>query len=132
MIDTEKYVSNEIINGMNNMKLKLILIVIVVALAGYNIYSSHNDVKLSDLSLMNVEALASTYESDDDCTGFLGHYNGSSSYCDGKLTVLSFIDKYSCISYGTRCNPHEIFSVYNCKGELISTTIRHISGPSCM
>lgn len=132
MIDTEKYISNELINGMKNMKLKLILIVVVVALAWYNIYSSYNDVKLSDLSLINVEALASSYESDYDCTGFLGYYNGSSSYCDGRLTVLSFVDKYSCVSYGIRCDPHEILSVYNCQGELISTNTRYILGPSCM
>lgn len=54
----------------------LIAVVAVAAVAGYNVYTSHNNVKLSDLTLANVEALArgeaglgcgrAAYEWDDD------------------------------------------------------------------
>ncbi len=36
----------------------LIAVVVIVAVAGYNIYASQNNVKLSALALANVEALA--------------------------------------------------------------------------
>ncbi len=46
----------------------LIAIVAIVAVAGYNIYVSQSNVKLSDLALANVEALASSCEeSQSDC-----------------------------------------------------------------
>ena len=41
----------------------LIAIVAIAAVAGYNVYSSQNNVRLSDLALANIEALANTYES---------------------------------------------------------------------
>lgn len=37
----------------------VIAVVAIAAMAGYNVYSSQNDGKLSDLALANVEALAS-------------------------------------------------------------------------
>lgn len=40
----------------------VIAVVAIAAIAGYNVYSSQNDVKLSDLALANVEALASDGE----------------------------------------------------------------------
>lgn len=46
----------------------LIAIVAIAAVAGYNIYASQSNVKLSDLALANVEALASSGEgSQSDC-----------------------------------------------------------------
>lgn len=43
----------------------VIAVVAIAAIAGYNVYSSQNDVKLSDLALANVEALASDGERPD-------------------------------------------------------------------
>ena len=41
----------------------------VAAIAGYNVYTSQNDVKLSDLVLSNVEALANAKEGGNECIG---------------------------------------------------------------
>ncbi len=53
------------------MKKKFIGLMTVVAItiiAGYNVYISHSSLKLSDLVLSNVDALASSYEwKDTDC-----------------------------------------------------------------
>lgn len=53
------------------MKQKIMSIIAVVAIAaitGYNVYTSQNNVKLSDLALANIEALASSGEgSQGDC-----------------------------------------------------------------
>lgn len=53
------------------MKQKIMSIIAVVAIAaitGYNVYTSQNNVKLSDLALANIEALASSGEgSQSDC-----------------------------------------------------------------
>ena len=43
---------------MKKKVLGVIAVVAVAAIAGYNVYTSQNDVKLSDLVLSNVEALA--------------------------------------------------------------------------
>lgn len=40
----------------------IIVVVAIAAVAGYNVYTSQNDVKLSNLALNNVEALASSGE----------------------------------------------------------------------
>lgn len=47
------------------MKKKVIGVIAIVAIAviaGYNVYTSHTNVKLSDLALNNVEALANNGE----------------------------------------------------------------------
>lgn len=46
------------------MKTKILgIVAIVFAVAGYNVYISQDNVKLSDLALNNVEALANSSES---------------------------------------------------------------------
>lgn len=50
---------------IKNKILGLIIIAVIAIVASYNIYISKNDVKLSDLALNNVEALASNNESGD-------------------------------------------------------------------
>lgn len=53
---------------MKKKVLGTIAFVAVAALAGYNVYTSQNKVKLSDLALNNVEALANLGEgSQSDC-----------------------------------------------------------------
>ena len=47
---------------MKKKVLGVIAVVAVAAIAGYNVYTSQNDVKLSDLVLSNVEALANAKE----------------------------------------------------------------------
>ena len=47
---------------MKKKVLGVIAVVAVAAIAGYNVYTSQNDVKLSDLVLSNVEALANANE----------------------------------------------------------------------
>lgn len=60
----------------------VIAVVAIAAIAGYNVYSSQNDVKLSDLALANVEALAQQGESGD-----------SKVYCCGNSgTCLKIFD----------------------------------------
>lgn len=44
------------------MKKKIVSIVIIVVIAGYNIYTSHNNISFSDLALANIEALAADPE----------------------------------------------------------------------
>lgn len=41
----------------------IIAVVAIAAVAGYSVYTSQNNVKLSDLTLNNIEALASSNES---------------------------------------------------------------------
>lgn len=53
---------------MKKKMMGIIAIAAVAVVAGYNVYTSQNDVKLSDLTLNNIEALASSNE-------------GGSSYC---------------------------------------------------
>ena len=43
---------------MKNKLMGTISIVAVAAVAGYNMYSSRSEIRLSDLALANVEALA--------------------------------------------------------------------------
>lgn len=46
----------------------ILAVVAIAAVAGYNVYTSQNDVKLSDLTLNNIEALASNNEwGNNDC-----------------------------------------------------------------
>ena len=56
------------------MKKKLMGIVTIIAIAagaGYNVYASRSNVKLSDLALANVEALADSSEgSQSDCNTY--------------------------------------------------------------
>lgn len=47
---------------MRKKFLGMIIVAIIVFAAGYNVYVSHNNVKLSALALSNVEALASSNE----------------------------------------------------------------------
>ncbi|MDR0892279.1 MAG: NVEALA domain-containing protein [Mediterranea sp.] len=48
----------------------VIAVGILVLVAGYNVYASHNDVKLSDLALANVEALAEGEYGSGHCSAF--------------------------------------------------------------
>ncbi len=59
MIDTEE--TKILIKNIRSMKKKLfgmIVVAVVAIVAGYNVYLSQNETKLSDLVLANVEALA--------------------------------------------------------------------------
>lgn len=47
---------------MKKKMMGIIAIVAVAIVAGYNVYTSQNDMKLSDLTLNNIEALASSIE----------------------------------------------------------------------
>lgn len=47
---------------MKKKVMGIIVVVAIAAVAGYNVYTSQNDVKLSNLALNNVEALASSGE----------------------------------------------------------------------
>lgn len=47
---------------MKKKMMGIIAIVAVAAVAGYNVYTSQKNVKLSDLALANIEALASSGE----------------------------------------------------------------------
>ena len=60
---------------MKKKVLGVIAVVAVAAIAGYNVYTSQNDVKLSDLVLSNVEALA----------------NANRKRCTGELRQLSHL-----------------------------------------
>lgn len=48
---------------MKNKLLGIVVIVIIAAVAGYKGYIAQSDMKLSDLALINMEALASSGES---------------------------------------------------------------------
>lgn len=45
----------------------LIAVVAIAAVAGYNVYTSQNNVRLSDLALANIEAMALNDEVDEEC-----------------------------------------------------------------
>ncbi|WP_288361125.1 NVEALA domain-containing protein [uncultured Bacteroides sp.] len=65
---------------MKKKLMGLIAIVAVAAVAGYNIYTSQSNVKLSDLALANIEALADPSEGGFDCVnGCVDGGNGC--YC---------------------------------------------------
>lgn len=55
---------------MKNKLIAIVLLVAIIFVGGYTVYSLGNNIKLSDLALANVEALAS-YEGDFDivCNG---------------------------------------------------------------
>ena len=53
---------------MKQKIMSIIAVVAVAAITGYNVYTSQSNVKLSDLALANIEALASSGEgSQSDC-----------------------------------------------------------------
>lgn len=54
---------------MKRRLIGIISIVAIIAFAGYNIYTSRNDVKLSSLALSNIEALADAREGGSECVG---------------------------------------------------------------
>lgn len=65
MIDTEMEKSiNKKVEKMKKRMMGFIAIVAIVAVAGYNVDTSQNNVKLSNLTLANVEALANGGEYD--------------------------------------------------------------------
>ena len=60
---------NYLIQPKLNLSIGSSLFTSVAAIAGYNVYTSQNDVKLSDLVLSNVEALANAKEGGNECIG---------------------------------------------------------------
>ena len=53
---------------MKKKLMGIVAIIAIAAVAGYNVYASRSNVKLSDLALANVEALADSSEgSQSDC-----------------------------------------------------------------
>ena len=54
---------------MKKKVLGVIAVVAVAAIAGYNVYTSQNDVKLADLVLSNVEAVANAKGGGNECIG---------------------------------------------------------------
>ena len=53
---------------MKKKLMGIVTIIAIAAVAGYNVYASRSNVKLSDLALANVEALADSSEgSQSDC-----------------------------------------------------------------
>lgn len=78
------------------MKKKLMGIIAVVALAafaGYNVYTSQNNVRLSNLALNNVEALANNVEENGVMYCCLGIYGvcGPHSFVKGPLVRCDMI-----------------------------------------
>ena len=45
----------------------IVLVIAIVMMTGYNFYSSHKDVKLSNLAMINMEALAQNESSGGNC-----------------------------------------------------------------
>ena len=73
---------------MKKKVLGVIAVVAVAAIAGYNVYTSQNDVKLSDLVLSNVEALANAKEGGNECIG-----------CLYKIANLSNVRRLGCMPW---------------------------------
>ena len=56
---------------MKKKLMGIVTIIAIAAVAGYNVYASRSNVKLSDLALANVEALADSSEgSQSDCNTY--------------------------------------------------------------
>ncbi len=91
---------------MKKIFLSVTALFAIAVLAGYNVYSSQNNIKLSDLVLANVEALAQDSESSDtskcgekfgkcwrrkgECNPAYGIYYDDCEYTGNKI--------YSCIT----------------------------------
>ena len=97
-----------------------ILVAVVTVMAGYNVYTSQNNVEVSDLILTNVEALASNNESDFGwtCEPYVtDHYTESSWDYENVCNASSVVDTYDCNSglVGS-CRTGYIQFYYDCGG----------------
>lgn len=86
----------------------LIAIVAIAAVAGYNVYASQYNMKLSDLALANVEALANDGESGYSCSAtancyYAGRVEGSIS-CTGKVSCTSGYEYVKCDGRTNYCS----------------------------
>lgn len=93
------------------MKKKIMGFVAIVAIAvtsGYNVYTSQNNMKLSDLPLANVEALANDVESGYSCSATANCYYGGrvegSVSCTGKTSCTSGYGYVTCDGRTSSCS----------------------------
>lgn len=77
---------------MKNLKLKIAMVAVVAAVAGYGVYQNQTKKVISELTLANVEALAYSSEYGQDCTHYCIQSTmtacmklGDWGYCIGKL-----------------------------------------------
>lgn len=88
---------------MKKKVMGIIAVVAIAAIAGYNTFTSQNDVKLSDLALANVEALArgeagfgcgrAAYEWDDDWHEDTKYFTKCAKGCpEGEGTTPKYMD----------------------------------------
>ncbi|MEY8687492.1 NVEALA domain-containing protein [Bacteroides sp. AN502(2024)] len=86
----------------------IIAIVVVATVAGYNVYTSQNNVRLSDLVLANIEALANDGESGYSCSATANCYYGGrvegSVSCTGKVSCTSGYEYVKCDGRTNYCS----------------------------
>ena len=97
-----------------------ILVAVVTVMAGYNVYTSQNNVEVSDLILTNVEALASNNESDFGwtCEPYVtDHYTESRWDYENGCNASTVVDTYDCNSglVGS-CRTGYVQFYYDCGG----------------
>lgn len=90
-----------------------IIAVAIAAVAGYNVYTSQNDVKLSDLVLSNIEALAFDGEGNGG-TKFIVPYTEEISREDmGDYILVTYKSVIRCPHGGSEsCTPNETTSQF--------------------
>ena len=92
---------------MKKKMMGFIAIVAIAAVAGYNVDTSRNNMKLSSLTLANVEALANDGESGYSCSAtancyYAGRVEGSVS-CTGKTLCTSGYGYVTCDGRTSYC-----------------------------
>ena len=93
---------------MKKKMMGFIAIVAIVAVTGYNAYTSQNNMKLSSLTLANVEALANDGESGYSCSATANCYYGGrvegSVSCTGKTSCTSGYGYVTCDGRTSSCS----------------------------
>ena len=86
---------------MKKKLMGIVTIIAIAAVAGYNVYASRSNVKLSDLALANVEALAFREDDSKGVGTILTHDLGKGTKCENG--ILYSVYKYSidCFGEGT-------------------------------
>ncbi len=109
---------------MKSLHAKFLGMTIIVLIAGYGIYMSHQNNKIPSLIEANIEALADYEFEEHDCTIYLGCTTGAMEQCGNLSLVGSFVHTYGCDNgRGTSCSPRQEVNYYNCDRELTGTEV---------
>lgn len=105
------------------------VILAVALIAGLNFLKQEDNIELSNLTLDNVEALASGETGTGGCMTVT---NTELTYqdCDGHRRVSRYRVKYSCKGQSGECKSGSMYYFYDCNGMEIGTN-DHVLSASC-